>query len=139
MNFQEAISICFKKYFNFEGRASKSEFWYFYLFGVIVLFAAGVLIGMLLPTDESYDTLVFWVIYLPLFFPIIAVTARRIHDFGRSGWMQCIFIPGFIVAEILSYNAAGWVIYIATLVLFVIYVNQKSDSRKNKFGPVPRK
>ena len=64
MNFQEAISICFKKYFNFEGRASKSEFWYFYLFAVIVLFAAGVLIGMLLPTDESYDTLVFWVILL---------------------------------------------------------------------------
>ena len=139
MNFQVSISVCFKKYFNFEGRASKSEFWYFYLFIIIVLFVAVFLLGMLLPTDASYDTLVIWVIYLPLLIPAIAVTARRIHDFGRSGWMQCIFLPGFIVAEILSYNAAGWVIYIATLVLFVVYVNQKSDSRKNKFGPVPRK
>ena len=139
MNFQESISVCFKKYFNFEGRASKSEFWYFYLFIIIVLFAAGFLLGMLLPTDASYDTLVIWVIYLPLLIPAIAATARRIHDFGRSGWMQCIFIPGFIVPEFLSYNAAGWIIYIITLILFVVYVNQKTDRRKNKFGPVPKK
>ena len=139
MNFQESISVCFKKYFDFEGRASKSEFWYFYLFILIVLFVAGFLLGMLLPTDASYDTLVIWVIYLPLLIPAIAVTARRIHDFGRSGWMQCIFIPGFIVPEFLSYNAAGWIIYIITLILFVVYVNQKADRRKNKFGPVPKK
>jgi|TARA_B100001079_G_C15938449_1_gene309610 uncharacterized membrane protein YhaH (DUF805 family) len=139
MSFQESISVCFKKYFDFEGRASKSEFWYFYLLIVIVLFVAGFSLGMLLPTDESYDTLVIFVVYLPLLIPAIAVTARRIHDFGRSGWMQCIFLPGFIVAEILNYNAAGWVVYIATLILFVVYVNQKSDRRKNKFGPVPKK
>ena len=94
---------------------------------------------MLLLTDASYDTLVIWVIYLPLLIPVIAVTARRIHDFGRSGWMQCIFIPGFVVAEIINYNAAGLVIYIATLILFVVYVNQKADIRKNKFGPVQKK
>ena len=94
---------------------------------------------MLLLTDACYDTLVIWVIYLTLLIPAIAVTARRIHDFGRSGWMQCIFIPGFIVAEILNYNAAGWVIYIATLIIFVVYINQKTDRRKNKFGPVPKK
>ena len=102
MSFQESISVCFKKYFDFEGRASKSEFWYFYLLIVIVLFVAGFSLGMLLPTDESYDTLVIFVVYLPLLIPAIAVMARRIHDFGRSGWMQCIFLPGFIVAEILN-------------------------------------
>jgi len=139
MNFQQSISVCFKKYFEFEGRASKSEFWFFYLFVFIILFGAGILLGILLPADESYDTLVLLVIYLPLLIPSIAVTARRIHDFGKSGWMQCIFIPGFIVPEFLSYNAAGWIIYIITLILFVIYVSQKADSRKNKFGPVPKK
>ena len=139
MNFQESISVCFKKYFDFEGRASKSEFWFFYLFVVIVFFGAGILLGVFLPADESYDTLVLLVIYLPLLIPSIAVTARRIHDFGKSGWMQCIFIPGFIIPEFLSYNAAGWIIYIITLILFVVYVNQKTDRRKNKFGPVPKK
>ena len=139
MNFQEAISVCFKKYFDFEGRASKSEFWFFYLFTIIILFTAGFLLGMFMPTDPSYDNLVIWVIYLPLIIPLIAVTARRIHDFGRSGWMQCIFIPGYIVAEFLGYNAAGWIIWLATIVLFIVYVNQKSDNRKNKFGPVPKK
>ena len=139
MNFQQSISVCFKKYFEFEGRASKSEFWFFYLFVFIIPFGAGILLGILLPADESYDTLVLLVIYLPLLIPSIAVTARRIHDFGKSGWMQCIFIPGFIVPEFLSYNAAGWIIYIITLILFVVYVNQKTDRRKNKFGPVPKK
>ena len=139
MNFQESISICLKKYFDFEGRASKSEFWFFYLFCVIIFFCAGFLLGIFLPTDESYDDLVLWIIYLPLAIPIISVTARRIHDFGNSGWMQCIFIPGFVVPEFLAYNAAGWIIYITTLILFVIYVNQKSDKRKNKFGPKPKK
>ena len=139
MNFQQSISVCFKKYFDFEGRASKSEFWFFYLFFIIVFFGAGILLGILLPADESYDDLVFLVICLPLLIPSIAVTARRIHDFGKSGWMQCIFIPGFIVPEFLSYNAAGWIIYIITLILFVVYVNQKTDRRKNKFGPVPKK
>ena len=140
MNFQESISVCFKKYLNFNGRASKSEFWFFYLFCIIVVFVAAFVLGMLMPTD------VIWIIYLPFLIlkylllpPAIAVTARRIHDFGRSGWMQCIFILGFIAAEILSYNAAGWVIFIGTLVLFVVYVNQKSDKRKNKYGAVPRK
>ena len=139
MNFQESISVCFKKYFNFDGRASKSEFWFFYLFAIIVLFVAGFVMGMLMPTDESYDNLVFFIIYLPLLIPAIAVTARRIHDFGRSGWMQCIFIPGFLVAEILGDNAPGWVVYFATLAIFVVYVNQKADKRKNKYGPVPKK
>ena len=139
MDFGTSISVCFKKYFDFEGRASKSEFWFFYLFTIIILFAAGFLLGMFMPTDPSYDNLVIWVIYLPLIFPLIAVTARRIHDFGRSGWMQCIFIPGYIVAEFLGYNAAGWIIWLATIVLFIVYVNQKSDNRKNKFGPVPKK
>tara|TARA_B100001123_G_C14398046_1_gene665615 strand:+ start:45 stop:464 length:420 start_codon:yes stop_codon:yes gene_type:complete len=139
MNFQESVSVCFKKYFNFDGRASKSEFWFFYLFVVIVLFAAGFVMGMFMPTDESYDNLVFFIIYLPLLIPAIAVTARRIHDFGRSGWMQCIFIPGFIAAEILGDNTPGWVVYFATLAIFVVYVNQKADKRKNKYGPVPKK
>ena len=139
MNFQEAISVCFKKYFDFEGRASRSEFWFFYLFTIIILFTAGFLLGMFMPTAPSYDNLDIWVNYLPLIIPLIAVTARRIHDFGRSGWMQCIFIPGYVVAEFLGYNAAGWIIWLATIVLFIVYVNQKSDNRKNKFGPVPKK
>ena len=96
MNFIESIQTCYKKTFNFKDRASKSEFWFFYLFFIIVFFGAGILLGILLPADESYDDLVFLVICLPLLIPSIAVTARRIHDFGKSGWMQCIFIPGFI-------------------------------------------
>lgn len=139
MDFGTAISTCFKKYFDFTGRASKSEFWYFVLFVFLLLFGAGVLLGIFMPNNTSYDEVVAWIIYLPLLAPLVAVTARRIHDFGMSGWMQCIFIPGYIAAEIIGYNAAGWIIYIGTTAVFAIYISQKPDKKKNKFGAPPKK
>ena len=92
-----------------------------------------------MPNNTSYDQIVACVIYLPLIVPLVAVTARRIHDFGMSGWMQCIFIPGYIAAEIIGYNAACWIIYIGTTAVFAIYISQKSDKKKNKFGTPPKK
>ena len=139
MDFGTAISTCFKKYFDFNGRASRSEFWYFLLFIFLLLFGAGILLGIFMPNNQSLDGVVTLFIYLPLLVPAIAVTARRIHDFGSSGWMQCIFLPGYIAAEMMGYNAAGWIIYIGTTVVFAIYCSQKPDNKKNKFGAPPKK
>ena len=71
-------------YADFKGRARRQEFWMFFLFNAIV----GVLfscLGMILSAK--------WIgsIYeLAVFVPTIAVTARRLHDIGKSGWMQCV-------------------------------------------------
>ena len=73
MDFSSAISICFKKYFDFSGRASRSEFWYFVLFVSLLLFGAGLLLGIFMPTNQSLDGVVTLFIYLPLIIPIIAV------------------------------------------------------------------
>ena len=75
-------------------------------------------------------------IVLPIAIPGIAVTARRIHDFGKSGWMQCIFIPGFVIDEFLG---TGMVIWFVTFVIFVIYCSQNGTNGKNKFGAKPKK
>jgi len=140
MDFGTAISVCFKKYFDFTGRASRSEFWYFLLFAFLLLFGAGILLGIFMPNNQSLDGVVSLFIYLPLLVPMIAVTARRIHDFGMSGWMQCIFLPGYIAAEMMGYNnAAAWIIYIGTTIVFAIYLSQKPDNKKNKFGAPPKK
>ena len=136
MDLGTAISTCFKKYFDFTGRASKSEFWYFVLFVFILLFGAGVLLGIFMPNNTSYDQIVAWVIYLPLIVPLVAVTARRIHDFGMSGWMQCIFIPGFMADEFLG---TGYVIYIVTFAIWAIYCSQGATKGKNRFGLKPKK
>ena len=135
MNFIVAIRSGFNNYFNFKGRASKSAFWYFLLFEFIYFFIAGFLLGMIGVNDDIFAIATIFLV-LPIAIPGIAVTARRIHDFGKSGWMQCIFIPGFVIDEFLG---TGMVIWFVTFVIFVIYCSQNGTNGKNKFGAKPKK
>ena len=135
MNFIEAIRSGFNNYFNFKGRASKSTFWYFLLFEFIYFFIAGFLLGMVGVNDDIFAVATIFLV-LPIAIPGIAVTARRIHDFGKSGWMQCIFIPGFVIDEFLG---TGMVIWFVTFVIFAIYCSQNGTHGKNKFGTKPKK
>jgi uncharacterized membrane protein YhaH (DUF805 family) len=91
MTFTESIQTCFSKYANFNGRATRSEFWWWVLFVILATLAADILnnkLGILI----SLGTLL----------PYIAVTARRLHDTNRSGWWQLIGIIPVI----------GWIIMI---------------------------
>ena len=129
-----AISVCYRKYFDFKGRASKSEFWSFFLFLAIV----GTVLVLLFFVLLGSEGVTVWVLLLFIilnFFPYIAVTARRLHDFGRSGWIQCIFIIGYYADEFLG---TGEVIYWITTVIFFIYISQKPTPVKNKFGDAPK-
>ena len=135
MNFTEAIQSCFKKFSDFKGRASKSEFWFFLLFEFIYMFIAGFLLGAMGVSEETINIAIL-ILIIPVLVPGIAVTARRIHDFNQSGWMQCIFIPGFFADEFLG---TGYVLYIVTFALFAFYCSQGGGSGKNKFGAKPRK
>lgn len=83
MTFVESVRTCFKKYADFNGCASLSEFWWWFLFTVI----AGLVLGVIsnkLSAAFSLATIV----------PGLAVAARRLHDTDRSGWLQLlVFIP----------------------------------------------
>ena len=136
MNFTEAIQSCFKKFSDFKGRASKSEFWFFVLFEFIYMFIAGFLLGAVGVTSEETIGIATLILMIPVLVPGIAVTARRIHDFNQSGWMQCIFIPGFFADEFLG---TGYVLYFVTFVLFAFYCSQSATNGKNKFGAKPKK
>lgn len=83
MNFGQAISNCLSKYATFSGRASRSEFWWFFLFQVLISVAASML-------SEKLSGLV----SLALLLPALAVGARRLHDIGKSGWWQLLMISG---------------------------------------------
>ncbi len=79
MNFGQAISSCLSKYATFTGRASRSEFWWFFLFQCIVLLVAGMI------SDILYA-----VAALGLLLPSIAAGIRRFHDIGKTGWLMLI-------------------------------------------------
>ena len=144
MNFSQSVSTCFQKYLDFKGRASRSEFWYFFLFYIIASFVAGWLIGSfvaLLGGSVNVLLVVLSVVFIALFIPALSVTVRRFHDFGVSGWMYCAFIPPFMISgyiQDIQPSLAG-IIKLGTLVVFCVYVSQKPNKRKNKFGSVPKK
>lgn len=83
MTFGESISTCFRKYAAFDGRASRSEYWWFVLFTFIASAATGII-------SEALSAL----FSLAVLLPSLAVGARRLHDTDRSGWFLLLwFIP----------------------------------------------
>ena len=82
MSFGEAIKSVFSKYATFSGRARRSEYWYFYLFTFLV-----TLVLECIP----FVGLLSFVWTLAILIPSIAVTVRRFHDIGKSGWNYLFF------------------------------------------------
>ena len=110
MTFVKSISTCFSKYSNFDDRASRSEYWWFYLFTYLLQMAAGIfgVIGGI----GGWDILAALVIVVPS----LAVGARRLHDTGKSGWRQL------------------WVITIIGIIPVIIWFCTKGTKEANKFG-----
>jgi uncharacterized membrane protein YhaH (DUF805 family) len=151
MGFGEAISTCFRKYVDFKGRASRSEYWYWFLFTVLLAFVAGFFdaaakMGESSSDDSGIDPLSTLVSFAT-FLPTIAVTVRRLHDTGRSG----LWYLGFIVALILSLgvlavgvsmdNEGGAIAAIAGFAMLGLFVwaivilASAGERGANRFGP----
>lgn len=83
MSFATAIATCFAKYVDFDGRASRAEFWWFYLFTTLIGWLA-------LLVDNS--GVVSAILNLAFLLPVLAAGARRLHDTGKSGWWQLLIL-----------------------------------------------
>jgi uncharacterized membrane protein YhaH (DUF805 family) len=83
MTFVESVRTCFVKYADFTGCATRAEFWWWTLFNLVGTIALGVVSDKLSVAFTLATAL-----------PYLAVTARRLHDTDRSGWLQLLgFIP----------------------------------------------
>ncbi|MEO0768047.1 MAG: DUF805 domain-containing protein [Cyanobacteria bacterium J06649_4] len=115
---------CINKYADFDGRASRSEYWYYTLFNYIFLIAAMIVGGILSNVSGIFAAL--GLLYaLGTLIPSVAVTTRRLHDTGRSGWLQLITIIPFVGL-------------IGAIVL-IIFLAQDSSFDRNQYGPNPKR
>jgi uncharacterized membrane protein YhaH (DUF805 family) len=97
MDFKQAVIRCLRdKYVDFNGRAGRPEFWWFALF-TLVLGLAFSLVGL-----DMIGALV----NLALLLPSLAVGTRRLHDMGKSGWFQLVWLIPLV----------GWAVMIYWLV-----------------------
>lgn len=87
MNIVEAVTSVLKNFANFDGRARRSEYWWFFLASILVR----------IPLQLMSDTLGI-IAGLALLIPSIAVAVRRMHDVGKSGWFCLIPIYNIILA-----------------------------------------
>jgi len=100
--FGQAVSRFFQKYAQFRGRASRSEFWWLYLFNFLV----GVVLAILIAIAPVFRVVEF--LYdLAIIVPGLALNARRLHDTNRSGWWQLLVLIPIV----------GWIILLVWYIL----------------------
>ena len=104
----------FKKYAVFTGRASKPEFWYFFL-AWFVFWVLAMIIGLVIPV-LGY---LFVLVGIASWIPQLSVGARRLHDIGKSGWNQL------------------WALTLVGIIPLIIWWAKDGDSNENQYGPNP--
>ena len=121
MTFTESIQTVFQKYAVFEGRARRSEYWWFYLAYTVV---NGVLSGLGRAVGSggfaTALSVISGIIALACIVPTISVTTRRLHDTGKSGWWQLLYL-----------TCIGGIV-------ILIFCALDSDPGDNQYGPSPK-
>jgi len=107
MTFGKSISTCMGKYVDFNGRASRPEYWWFYLFTVLLSWGS-------LIVDQS--GIVSGIVNLALLLPALSAAARRLHDTNRSGWWMLI-----------AFTIIG-------LIPLIIWLASKGNDQPNEYG-----
>ena len=92
MTFTKSIKTCMSKYATFSGTASRSEFWWFALFGTLLAFAASIIDVLIYdPAPGDPPGLMYYLVVIVLLIPGLAAGSRRLHDIGNSGWWQLLY------------------------------------------------
>jgi len=107
-----------KKYADFSGRASRSEYWMFVLYNFLISIVLGIVDGTL--SNNGSAGFLGLVFSFAIMLPTLAVSIRRLHDIGKSGWTLLVSLIPLI----------GW------LWLLLLYI-KAGDPVENEYGPVP--
>ncbi|HLW69833.1 MAG TPA: DUF805 domain-containing protein [Candidatus Binataceae bacterium] len=138
MGFFEAIEACLTNYAVFKGRAPRSEYWWFVIFGIVVNTVA-----RLIPVLAV-------IVGLGLILPNLAVHVRRLHDIDRSGWYLLLPSPAASLTLIflaMTYSTGQpvfgglWIIFAlitaGCYLILLIWCCLRGTVGPNRFGPDP--
>jgi len=128
MGFMDALTTVFRnKFATFSGRASRSEYWWGYLGYVVVAMVVQIvaIVGAIALSGVSEGLaalmLVVPIVFgLALFIPTLAVTVRRFHDTGKSGWLVLVLLIPCIGT-----------------ILWLVWTIEDGQAHDNAYGPVP--
>lgn len=167
VGFDKAIIRGFANYFTFSGRASRPEYWWWQLFTAMLVLVSlpGTLLLLVVLSDLNPFLLIAIIplTILAIFIPSLAVTSRRLHDIGKSGWWQILplgalagwlileivqslvlsnfYVPSFIRQSLVLASLLGTllsVLFPCGEVLLLVWQIKKGDEGPNKYGPDPR-
>lgn len=157
---------CLKQYADFNGRARRKEYWWFMLINSIIMMI--LVICWMIPmfkmafnaeSGSEYDEwdvvrtmftnpfiYIYLVYYLAILVPTIAVTVRRLHDIGKSGFWVFLSIGGSILGSVANmYQTANPIvamvllfIALAITIVFLVWMFTNSDYGPNQYGPNPK-
>jgi len=117
MDFVQAIGHCFHYYVSGHGRATRSEYWYWTLFAVLMTLFAAIIDAAMFPLMETGPFSL--IVSLGLLLPSWAVAIRRLHDLDRTGWWVLIAFTGI------------------GIILLIVWFCLRGTQGPNRFGPDP--
>jgi uncharacterized membrane protein YhaH (DUF805 family) len=161
MTFTQAVPSVLRSYATFSGRARRSEYWWFYLFTVLVSIVASVIDDLLGAAFGNQVGIIGVISGLALLLPTLAVTSRRLHDTGRTGWWMLLPLIPLVATIVVAIAALFSVLFgtdaddtptlalIALLVacllltltagiVLTVFLCLNSSPGPNRYGPSPK-
>ena len=116
VSFSDAVTIGFQRYFDFSGRSTRAEFWWWALFTFLGATALTIVEGI-----AGIPNMLSFIFRLATLIPSLAMGSRRLHDINKSGWWQLLLFAILI----------GWII-------LIVWAIKQGDKGANKHGQDPR-
>ena len=157
MTFPNAVKTCLRKYGDFSGRATRAEYWWWVL---AVVIGSSIFTAVFAPLATIFS--------LAIFLPGLTVTARRLHDIGKSGWWQLAWVAisllaliPIVVGLVVSISSDGFafnlpsgdegsflplllgfainlLIWLGVFIWSLIWLISQGQAGPNRYGPDPR-